>query len=73
MNKTHRASKSQHSWPNMRREFKEYVKQFRSCQVIKMLTPKHKAPMEITATAEDPFEKCYLAGFTSCDPLSLLR
>jgi hypothetical protein len=25
-----------------------------------MLTPKHKAPMEMT-TAEQPFDKCYLA------------
>jgi len=25
-----------------------------------MLTPKHKAPMEITTTAEHPFDKCYL-------------
>jgi hypothetical protein len=26
----------------------------------KILTPWHKAPMEITMTAEHPFEKCYL-------------
>jgi len=28
--------------------------------VNKMLTPKHKAPMEIITTAEHPFDKCYL-------------
>jgi len=60
MNKTCRAIKSQYSWPNMRREVEEYVEQCRSCQVHKMLTPKHKAPMEITTTAEHTFDKCYL-------------
>jgi hypothetical protein len=44
----------------MRRNVEEYVKQCRSCQVTKMLTPKHKAPTEITTTAESPVEKCYL-------------
>ena len=60
MNKTYRTIKSQYSWPNMRREVEEYVKQCRSCQVNKMLIPKHKALMEITTTAEHPFDKCYL-------------
>jgi transposase InsO family protein len=44
----------------MRREVEEYVKQCKSCQINNILTPKHKAPMEITTTAEHPFEKCYL-------------
>jgi hypothetical protein len=44
----------------MRREVEEYVKQCKSCQINKILTPKHKAPMEITTTAESPFEKCFL-------------
>jgi hypothetical protein len=44
----------------MRREVEEYVKQCRSCQINKILTPKHKAPMEIKTTAEHPFDKCYL-------------
>jgi len=55
MNKTYRAIKSQYSWPNMRREVEEYIKQCRGCQVNKMLTPKHKAPMEMT-TAEHPWQ-----------------
>jgi hypothetical protein len=59
MNKTSCVIKSQYYWPNMRREVKEYVKQCRSCQVNKMLTSKHKAPMEITRTAEHPIDKCY--------------
>ena len=44
----------------MRREAEEYVKQCRSCQANKILTPKHKTPMEITTTAEHSFDKCYL-------------
>jgi len=43
----------------MRCEVEEYVKQCRSYQVNKMLTPKHKVPMEITRTAEHPFDMCY--------------
>jgi len=42
----------------MRREV-DYVKQCRSCRINKILTPKHKAPMEMT-TAEHPFNKRYL-------------
>ena len=60
MNKTYSAIMSQYFWPNISREVEEYVKQCRSCQVNKMLTPKHKDPMEITATAKHPFDKCYL-------------
>ena len=44
----------------MWRKAKEYVKQCRSCQVNKMLTSKHKTPMEITTTAKHPFDKYYL-------------
>jgi hypothetical protein len=44
----------------MRREVEEYVKQCKSCQVNEILTPKHKAPMEITMTAEHSFDKCFL-------------
>ena len=58
MNKTYRTIKSQYFCPNMRHEVEEYVKQCRSCHVSKMLTPKHKAPMEITTNAEHPFDKC---------------
>jgi len=44
----------------MRREVEEYVKQCTNSQANKMLTPRHKAPMEIITTAEHPFDKCYL-------------
>jgi hypothetical protein len=60
MNITYRAIKSQYTWPKMRREVEEYVKQCKSCQINKIPTTKHKAPMEITTTAERPFQKCYL-------------
>ena len=60
MNKTYRGIKARYTWPNIRREVEEYVKGCKSCQVNKILTPKHKEPMQITTTAERPFEKCYL-------------
>jgi hypothetical protein len=47
-------------WPNMRREIEQDVEQCKSCQVNKTLKPKRKAPMEITSTANCPFEKSYL-------------
>ena len=58
--KTYRIIRTHYTWPNMRCEIEEYVKQCRSCQVNKILTPRHKAPMEITTNAEQPFEKCFL-------------
>jgi hypothetical protein len=51
MNRTHKAIKSNYSWPNMRQEIEDYVKQCKSCQVNKVLDPWGKAPMEITTTA----------------------
>ena len=60
MNKTYHTIRAHYTWTNMRREIEEYVKRCKSCQVKKTLTPRNKAPMEITTTAEQPFEKCYL-------------
>jgi len=57
MNKTHRAISLQYTWPKMRREVEDYVKQCKSCQVNKILTPKNKAPMQMTT---ETIEKCYL-------------
>jgi len=56
MNKTFRVIKSRYTWPNMRRDIEEYVKQRKSCQVNETLKPKRKAPMEITSTANHPFD-----------------
>jgi len=58
MNKSYRAIRPHYTWPNMRREIEAYIKRCKSCQVNKTLTPRHKAPMEITTTAEQAFEKC---------------
>jgi hypothetical protein len=52
MNKTYRAIKLRYTWPNMKREIEDYVRKCKSCQINKILMPKHKAPMEITTTAE---------------------
>jgi hypothetical protein len=60
MNKTYKAMKAKFSWPHMKKEIEEYIKKCKSCQVNKLLGPKGKAPMEITTTAEHPFEKCSL-------------
>jgi hypothetical protein len=60
MNKTYQAIRSKFHWPDMKREIEEYVKRCKICQTNKLLGPKTKAPMEITTTAEHPFEKCSL-------------
>ena len=60
MNKIYRDISAQYTWPKMRREVEDYVKQGKSCQVNNILTPKHNAPMQKATTAERPFEKCYL-------------
>ena len=60
MNKTYRAISSRYTWPKMRREIEEYVKQCKSCQTNKILTPRNKVPMQATTTAEHTFEKCYM-------------
>jgi hypothetical protein len=44
----------------MRREIENYVKKCRSCQVNKLLKPRKEDPMEITTTAEVPFDRCSL-------------
>jgi hypothetical protein len=58
MNKTYSAIKSKYSWPNMKQEIEEYVRKCKSCQVNEVLGPQRKVPMEITTTANQPFEKC---------------
>ena len=60
INKTYRAISLRYTWPQTRRQVEEYVKQCRSCQMNRILTPKNKVPMQVTTTAKQPFEKCYL-------------
>jgi hypothetical protein len=63
MNKTFQAIKPRYTWPNMRQETEQYVKQCKSCQVNKTLKPKRKAPMEITSVANHPFDNRYIPTF----------
>jgi hypothetical protein len=60
MNGTYRVIKSVYSWPYMTRDIEAYVKQCKSCQVNKTLKPKKRVPMELTSTADHPFDNCYL-------------
>ena len=60
MNKTYHAFRSRYTWPKMRREIEEYIRQCKSCQTNKILTLRNKVPMQVTTTAERPFEKCYM-------------
>jgi hypothetical protein len=60
MNKTYKAIKEKYSWNNMKQEIEDYVRQCKSCQVNKIVGSQRKAPMEITTTASQPFEKCCL-------------
>jgi hypothetical protein len=60
MNRTYKAIRSKHSWPNKKNEIDDYVRKCKSCQLNKVLGPRGKAPMEITTTSRQPFEKCCL-------------
>jgi transposase InsO family protein len=60
MNKTFREVSKRYEWPNMKRDIEGYVKRCVSCQLNKNLSPRRKAPMEITTTARQPFERCAL-------------
>jgi transposase InsO family protein len=42
----------------MKNDVEDYVRKCQSCQMNKTLGPRHRAPMEITTTARNPFEKC---------------
>jgi hypothetical protein len=60
MNKTYKAIKAKFNWPNMKQEIEEYVKRCKNSQMNKLLGPRNRVPMEITTTADHPFEKCCL-------------
>jgi hypothetical protein len=60
MNKTYEAIRRYYLWPNMREEIEDYVRKCEKCQMNKTLRPKYKAPLEITTTARQPFERCAL-------------
>jgi hypothetical protein len=60
MNRTYKAIRTKYTWPDMRKEIEEYVKKCKSFQINKSLGPRNRVPMEITTTAEHPFDKCSL-------------
>ena len=57
MNKTFREIIKRYEWPNMKQDIEKYVKKCKSCQMNKNSSPRHRAPMEITTTARQPFER----------------
>lgn len=57
--RTYKRMKMVYTWKNMKTDIKNYIKKCSSCQKNKLCL-KSKAPLEITSTAEKPFEKCYL-------------
>jgi hypothetical protein len=60
MNRTFKEIRQKYEWPNMESDIEKYVRRCKSCQMNKNLSPRHKAPMEITTTARRPFERCAL-------------
>jgi hypothetical protein len=59
MTKTYDAIRKHYRWHNMS-EIEDYVKRCAKCQLNKTLRPYGRAPMEITTTARQPFQRCAL-------------
>ena len=60
MNRTYDRLKLFTSWPGMKQELEEYVRQCETCQKNKITQNKTKMPMKITTTPEVVWEKCAL-------------
>lgn len=60
LHRTYKKMKKYVSWKNMKRSIEDYIKKCISCQKNKMNQRKTKMPLEITSTARNPFEKCFL-------------
>nr|XP_034194813.1 uncharacterized protein LOC117611033 [Osmia lignaria] len=56
-NKTYAKVKEQYFWPSMKPDIRKYIQSCHSCQMNKTNFKPIKQPMEITTTAEKPFEK----------------
>ena len=67
MIKTFKEIRERFEWPDMKREIQRYVKRCRSCQLNKNLSPRRKAPMEITATASQPTLREVCARYSGTD------
>lgn len=55
--RTYKRIKEYYKWNTMKRDIKNYIKQCPSCQVNKVNFKPPKAPMELTSTSKQPFEK----------------
>jgi hypothetical protein len=58
MNRTYDRMKLFTSWPGMKQELEEYIRQCETCQKNKITQNKTKLPMKITTTPEIVWEKC---------------
>jgi hypothetical protein len=67
MNRTYDRLKLFTSWPGMKQELEEYVRQCETCQKNKITQNNTRMPMKITTTPEVVWEKCAL---DIVDPLS---
>ena len=60
MNRTYDRMKLFTTWPGMRNELEEYIKQCEICQRNKITQNKTKLPMKVTTTPEFVWDKCAL-------------
>ena len=60
MNRTYDRIKLFTTWPGIKQELEEYIRQFETCQKIKITQNKTKLHMKITTTSEVVWEKCAL-------------
>ena len=60
MNRTYDRLKLFTTWPGMKQELEEYIRQCEICQKNKITQNKTKMPMKITTTPEVVWEKCAL-------------
>ena len=60
-NKTYSKIKERYYWDTMKKDIKAYVRACPSCQINKTNFKLTKQPMEITTTADQPFERLALS------------
>lgn len=60
MNRTYDRIKIFTTWPGMKQELEEYIRQCETCQKNKITQNKTKMPMKITTTPDVVWEKCAL-------------
>lgn len=58
--KTYNRIKDRYYWHKMKKTIKDYIKSCESCQRNKVLRSTYKAPMEITSTSNQPFDRLSL-------------